>query len=81
MNKKLNKKSGKTNNIIMFVSAAIVILVVILLYYYQNKEDYSDSDCNPPFKKYRKYNFWNSLIYGYNGKCMSMGKKAGWCCK
>lgn len=75
----LSKKTG--TNIDFFTIVIVVVIIAILVYCWNNTENYSDSDCNPPYKKYHKHGFINSLLYGSRGGCISMGKKAGWCCK
>jgi len=79
MKKRNLSKTTKTNNVISIAVALVVVL--LLVYCWNNTEDYTDKDCNPPYKKYRKNSFINQVLYGYKGTCISMGKKAGWCCK
>lgn len=78
MKRNLSKKTG-TNN--FFMIAVIVVILMVLVYCWNNTENYSDSDCNSPYKKYYKHSFLNSIFIGTRGGCISMGKKAGWCCK
>lgn len=76
----LSKKTGTNNN--LFMIALVVVILVVLVYCWNNTENYDDSDCKSPYKKYHKPGLINSLLYGTKlGTCKSMGNKAGWCCK